>query len=205
MAIAQRLVFVFEWKGAVHSNRRGSQLTQPLEGKVVVCGQAMTCLSLSNSWVTHSNPLFNLSSPFLAHLRAVTFRMSYTSPFPGCTYTNGVARKCRHSSCSRVLTPRIQFSRCWENVRRAGIDEFIGLGATWDWMMLYKPWSREFVQLSLILKNTDLLVIVWRENIWIGSCVISLCGIRKKLVVVTFVWLLSRCYIAFQLKLNLTV
>jgi hypothetical protein len=56
MAIAQRLVFVFEWKGAVPSNRRGCQLTQPLEGKVVVYGQAMTCLSLSNSWVTHPLP-----------------------------------------------------------------------------------------------------------------------------------------------------
>jgi hypothetical protein len=78
MAIAQRLVFVFVWKGAVHSNRRGCQLTQPLEGKVVVYGQAMTYLSLSNSWVTHSIPLFTLSSPFLAHLCAITFRMSYT-------------------------------------------------------------------------------------------------------------------------------
>jgi hypothetical protein len=65
MTIAQRLVFVFEWKGAVHSNRRGCQLTQPLEGKMVVYGQTMTCLSLSNSWVTHSIPLFTLNSPSL--------------------------------------------------------------------------------------------------------------------------------------------
>jgi hypothetical protein len=37
----------------------------------------MTCLSLSNSWVTHSIPLITLSSPFLVHLCAITFRMSY--------------------------------------------------------------------------------------------------------------------------------
>jgi hypothetical protein len=79
MTIAQRLVFVFEWKGAVRSNRRGCQLTQLLEGKVVVYGQAMTCLSLSNSWVTQSIPLFTLGSPFLAHLCVITFRMSYTA------------------------------------------------------------------------------------------------------------------------------
>jgi hypothetical protein len=39
----------------------------------------MTWLSLSNSWVTHSIPLFTLSSPFLAHLCAITFRMSYNT------------------------------------------------------------------------------------------------------------------------------
>jgi hypothetical protein len=38
----------------------------------------VNCLSLSNSWVTHSIPLFTLSSPFLAHLCAITFRMSHT-------------------------------------------------------------------------------------------------------------------------------
>jgi hypothetical protein len=41
--------------------------------------QAMTCLSFSNSWVTHSIPLFTLSSPFLAHLCVITFRMSYNT------------------------------------------------------------------------------------------------------------------------------
>jgi hypothetical protein len=40
----------------------------------------MTCLSLSNSWVTSSIPLFTLSSPFLAHLCVITFRKSYTIP-----------------------------------------------------------------------------------------------------------------------------
>jgi hypothetical protein len=40
--------------------------------------QAVTCLSLSNSWVTHSIPLITLSSPFLVHLCAITFRMRYT-------------------------------------------------------------------------------------------------------------------------------
>jgi hypothetical protein len=44
--------------------------------------QAMTCLSLSNSWVTHSIPLFTLSSPFLAHLCVITFRMSYNIKTP---------------------------------------------------------------------------------------------------------------------------
>jgi hypothetical protein len=39
----------------------------------------MTCLSLSNSWVNHSIPLFTLSSPFLVHLCAITFRMSYST------------------------------------------------------------------------------------------------------------------------------
>jgi hypothetical protein len=38
----------------------------------------MTYLSLSNSWVTHSIPLSTLSSPFLAHLCVIMFRMSYT-------------------------------------------------------------------------------------------------------------------------------
>jgi hypothetical protein len=103
MAIAQRLVFVFEWKGAVHSNRRGCQLTQPLEGKMVVYWQAMTCLYLSNSWVTHSIPLFTLSFPFLAHLWVITFLMSYTYVFLPLFSTN----------CSSVLPHFILLAISW--------------------------------------------------------------------------------------------
>jgi hypothetical protein len=55
MAIAQRLVFVFEWKGAVHSNRRGCQLTQPLAGKVVVYGKL---------WPASPFPIAGLPTPF---------------------------------------------------------------------------------------------------------------------------------------------
>jgi hypothetical protein len=61
--------------------------------------QAMTCLSLSNSWVTHSIPLFTLSSPFLAHLCAITFRMSYTS--------HGAQYKSR-CTIRRILSKRLK-------------------------------------------------------------------------------------------------
>jgi hypothetical protein len=52
----------------------------------------MTCLSLSNSWVTHSIPLFTLSSPFLAHLCAITFRMSYSRDVRGSKQVDGLLR-----------------------------------------------------------------------------------------------------------------
>jgi hypothetical protein len=55
MTIAQKLVFVFEWKGAVHSNRRGCQLIQPLEGKVVVYGKL---------WPASPFPVAGLPTPF---------------------------------------------------------------------------------------------------------------------------------------------
>jgi hypothetical protein len=47
--LRRRLVFVFEWKGAVHSNRRGCQLTQPLEGKL---------------WPASPFPMAGLPTPF---------------------------------------------------------------------------------------------------------------------------------------------
>jgi hypothetical protein len=123
MTIAQRLVFVFEWKGAVHSNRRGCQFTQPLEGKVVVYGQAMTCLSFSNSWVTHSIPLFTLSSPFLAHLCAITFRTSYTI----------ATGRSLASVCERLITG-IADSNPAESVGFRFLCSFVGSGLC-DWLI----------------------------------------------------------------------
>jgi hypothetical protein len=55
MTIAQRLVFVFEWKGVVHSKRRGCRLTQPLEGKAVVYGKL---------WPASPFPIAGLPTPF---------------------------------------------------------------------------------------------------------------------------------------------
>jgi hypothetical protein len=71
MAQAQRLDFVFQRKGPVHSNRRGCQLSQPLAGEVYTssstAGPAVTCLSLFS---LAGYPLHSPVSPYLPRPRA---------------------------------------------------------------------------------------------------------------------------------------
>jgi hypothetical protein len=108
-----------------------------------------------------------------------------TSTFPGCTYTNGKNR-------NADIHAAIGFQTRDPNFRDAGrtcvAQEFIHLleclAATWGWMRLYKPRSREFVKLFSFW-NPNLLLIVLRDDIWIGSCVASLRRVWKKLVMFT--------------------
>jgi hypothetical protein len=108
-----------------------------------------------------------------------------TSPFPGCTYTNGKNR-------NADIYAAIGFQPHDPSFRGAGrmcvAQELINLleclAATWDWMRLCKPRSREFVKLFSFC-NRNLLLIVLREDIWIGSSVVSLRHVLKKLVMFT--------------------
>jgi hypothetical protein len=94
-------------------------------------------------------------------------------------------QKCRLSCCDRVLNQRSQFSRCRENVCCAGINTFIGVfGRDTRLDEAVHARSREFVKLFSFW-NPNLLLIVLREDIWIGSYGVSLRRVWKKLVIFT--------------------
>jgi hypothetical protein len=93
---------------------------------VVLCICVLSCVYLCcivYSWVTHSIPLFTLSSPFLAHLCVITFRMSCTSEVKVKDSSVAVCRPTQHVSL-------LSQPHCMGDMFRQRFSNFFQVGTT---------------------------------------------------------------------------